>query len=94
MRLRYLFVFAALLPTPALAQLSGPFRAPQGPERFITDDMRRQIETNDERLDTDGNLVNAEGERLICRRSQHQTTSRLARAPRLCLTARQWRRRQ
>lgn len=38
--------------------------------------------------------VNANGERLICRRGTHGTESRMSRAPRICLTAREWRRRQ
>ena len=91
-------VGAFLLAVPAAAQISAPAAPPtdQVPGRFISDDMNRQLETVDDRrtVGADGELRNSEGERLICRRELHQTRSRMARAPRLCLTAKEWRERQ
>ena len=88
-----------LLPTSAFAQISAP-SAPQGSYgRYDVDRMREQIDQNRERENEVGDGsgesgVNSNGERLICRRAMASTTSRLLRAPRVCLTAREWRRRQ
>ena len=92
---RYLIALVVtLLPAPALAQIGGAYVAPQQADRFIDDDMQRQIETVDERTAAGTQSDPNSGERLVCRRATHRTESRMSRAPRICLTAREWRRRQ
>jgi hypothetical protein len=88
-----------LLPTPALAQISAP-NAPQGSYgRYDVERMREQIDQNREREEIVGDgseegRVNSSGDPLICRRAMPSTSSRLLRARRVCLTAKEWRRRQ
>ena len=84
MKLAVLAVASLLIATPAVAQVTG-----------ASGSNGSNIETGQQNLPegaTEGGR-NSNGERLICRRVEAGSSSRMA-TRRVCLTAREWRQRQ